>query len=542
MGKIKLKETVLQENGDILRKADAAVEFRNWFHWHENADNPYWIEAETLRKKFVKDYPVESIRSITLQDYAIGDYSYIYRVRRELQGLASMGNAFPSTFGIYLRQTDNSICLSKTYLERYGNDYYSAFSDIKEEIYRLLNGFRTIGFAAVDSCGLNRMFIYKLLLIYYPDDMFPVCAKGTLEKYCNAFNVSYSSKEVMYIGIQRLLDLQRNSKLLKELSRSEFMSFGDWLIDHKVFLDKADIIDDLDESASDFHIGMVGKRENVISKLQFLSSIDLPKEIEVKVFGNTNRIHLKYHSQGFALIDLRNHYYHFSTREKYLEKLHINGYRLVTNQRANNALIERIPYTDTSVLFKLIDFVMSNRRIITSITVQEREESEKCETEINKETDNLVLQSVFENQEIFKYTARPEHRKDVSELIHSNNVNIYPRSPAKKANALLRAGFRCEIDTSHVSFIARRTGKPYMETHHLIPLEYWESFENSLDVEANIVCLCSNCHNEIHYGVDAARLIKPMYENRVNELQDAGIGIELNQLLDMYNDSFIQDK
>lgn len=48
--------------------------------------------------------------------------------------------------------------------------------------------------------------------------------------------------------------------------------------------------------------------------------------------------------------------------------------------------------------------------------------------------------------------------------------------------------------------------------------------------------------NEIHYGVDAARLIKPMYENRVNELQDAGIGIELNQLLDMYNDSFIQDK
>ena len=64
-------------------------------------------------------------------------------------------------------------------------------------------------------------------------------------------------------------------------------------------------------------------------------------------------------SQGFALIDLRNHYYHFSTREKYLEKLHINGYRLVTNQRANNALIERIPYTDTSVLFKLIVFVMS---------------------------------------------------------------------------------------------------------------------------------------------------------------------------------------
>lgn len=68
-----------------------------------------------------------------------------------------------------------------------------------------------------------------------------------------------------------------------------------------------------------------------------------------------------------------------------------------------------------------------------------------------------------------------------------------------------------------------------METHHLIPLEYWKSFDNSLDVEANIVCLCSNCHNEIHYGVDAARLIKPLFEKRVRELKEAGIEIELEQ-------------
>lgn len=90
MGGMILQESVLQNNGDVLHKVDASVEFRNWSHWYKNADSPYWIYAEEYRKKFVEDFPIESIRSITLQDYAINEYSYIYRVRRELQGLASM--------------------------------------------------------------------------------------------------------------------------------------------------------------------------------------------------------------------------------------------------------------------------------------------------------------------------------------------------------------------------------------------------------------------------------------------------------------------
>ena len=74
-----------------------------------------------------------------------------------------------------------------------------------------------------------------------------------------------------------------------------------------------------------------------------------------------------------------------------------------------------------------------------------------------------------------------------------------------------------------------------METHHLIPLEYWRSFDNNLDVEANIVWLCSNCHNEIHYGKYADKLIRPLYLKREHELQEAGIAIDLDDLLKMYN-------
>ena len=104
----------------------------------------------------------------------------------------------------------------------------------------------------------------------------------------------------------------------------------------------------------------------------------------------------------------------------------------------------------------------------------------------------------------------------------------------KKINALIRADFSCEIDGNHASFVSKSTLKTYMEPHHLIPIEYWRSFDNSLDVEANIVCLCSNCHNQIHYGLDSEDLIRKLYDKRKEELRQVGIPISLKQLLEVY--------
>ena len=46
-------------------------------------------------------------------------------------------------------------------------------------------------------------------------------------------------------------------------------------------------------------------------------------------------------------------------------------------------------------------------------------------------------------------------------------------------------------------------------------------------VEANIVSLCSYCHNLIHYGADAEIVIRELWEDRKEELEAAGI-LEMN--------------
>lgn len=99
---------------------------------------------------------------------------------------------------------------------------------------------------------------------------------------------------------------------------------------------------------------------------------------------------------------------------------------------------------------------------------------------------------------------------------------------------MIRADHKCEVDGSHPSFIRKNTNLNYTEPHHLIPMAYQSLFENSLDIEANIVALCSACHNHIHYGKDADKLIEVLFNKMKEELEQAGIHVEKIELITIY--------
>lgn len=74
----------------------------------------------------------------------------------------------------------------------------------------------------------------------------------------------------------------------------------------------------------------------------------------------------------------------------------------------------------------------------------------------------------------------------------------------------------------------------YTEPHHLVPMSYSEKFEVSLDREENIVSLCSNCHNQLHYGEGFEVLLETLYNERKDYLKNIGIEITFEELLEMY--------
>lgn len=105
--------------------------------------------------------------------------------------------------------------------------------------------------------------------------------------------------------------------------------------------------------------------------------------------------------------------------------------------------------------------------------------------------------------------------------------NVWKRSGIIKKQSIESAGYMCEINTSHVTFTSESTRHQYMEGHHAIPIHKQNSFQNSLDVYANIICLCPICHRFLHHGLkeDKANVLNQIYDERITRLEHSGIRI-----------------
>ena len=100
-------------------------------------------------------------------------------------------------------------------------------------------------------------------------------------------------------------------------------------------------------------------------------------------------------------------------------------------------------------------------------------------------------------------------------------VTEWERDAEKKENVLRRAENTCSVNKNHKSFLRRDEKVKYMEGHHIIPMNLQKEMAHSLDVEANIICICGECHDKVHYG-NGEKLIKKMFYDRYKDLKKAG--------------------
>jgi len=128
--------------------------------------------------------------------------------------------------------------------------------------------------------------------------------------------------------------------------------------------------------------------------------------------------------------------------------------------------------------------------------------------------------------------SQPENKKDAQERTQSQ----FPRSASKGKNKAKSVGYKCEFDTKHASFLSATTGRLFVEAHHLIPMSKSDDFDTSLDVTANIIILCPNCHRAIHFGDEPTKrqYLEKFYTERNLDLVASGIKITIEELLNYY--------
>ena len=159
-------------------------------------------------------------------------------------------------------------------------------------------------------------------------------------------------------------------------------------------------------------------------------------------------------------------------------------------------------------------------------------DSKRLNTREDERLNDIINTEEFKIVKPFEYTDELVLRKDPR--ISQQGISVYKRDRQKSINAIIHAHFKCEVDHSHLTFKKKSDGLPYLEAHHLIPMAQQDNFEYSLDVEENIISLCSQCHNEIHYGKHADKLITKLYYDRIKLLKKKKMEVTLEKLLSYY--------
>ena len=111
-------------------------------------------------------------------------------------------------------------------------------------------------------------------------------------------------------------------------------------------------------------------------------------------------------------------------------------------------------------------------------------------------------------------SANENHFEEQNQTTKKKRI---PRDPSLVKRRMELSRFTCEYSETHKLFIAKASGYPYVEVHHVIPLDFQEAFsDKKLDHINNLYSLCPYCHSAVHHaqGRIARKLLSKMYDER----------------------------
>ena len=153
--------------------------------------------------------------------------------------------------------------------------------------------------------------------------------------------------------------------------------------------------------------------------------------------------------------------------------------------------------------------------------------------EIPEKLGEEEFQKNIQNGKVKELQSGRIEKKTKKEASRSSN---WARDSNIAFTALEHAGHKCENDETHFTFISAKSGLQFVEAHHLIPMEFQDEFDVSIDVPENIISLCPNCHRAFHNSEEAKKkeLVLKFYEKRVTSLKSREIVVKPEIILSYY--------
>jgi len=129
----------------------------------------------------------------------------------------------------------------------------------------------------------------------------------------------------------------------------------------------------------------------------------------------------------------------------------------------------------------------------------------------------------------------------IMEYAQKHGLDKRPPTDSKIACTVIElSGYKCEYATSigkkHSLFIGKNKN-PFMEGHHLVPMKASKDFfPLNLDRPSNIASICPGCHALLHHATKDEKkiVLKVLYDNHIEQLNNDGIYISFEKLLEKY--------
>lgn len=494
-------------------------------------------QLEKLRKEFVDHFIIKRIAEMKKEEYVVGlgrQDTFCYRLENELRELGDIHGSTAAKFGLYYgtkgEDKENKYRVTEG---KFGSDLDAAFERIKEQIENLIIAGANKNYAEIRKCLLSPMFKGKILSTYFPEEYLSIFSDEHLTYFLNKLGVAFTDGEDELDKQLKLVSWKKDNSIafnwsMYSFSRFLYNAFG------KPKEAKSELKDKLNEYDKNY------PKEHVVNLgITINQWIDLLKDSEVFFEKDVDLIKRIYTGEYHAKTC-----YELGQEDGVSPSTYIKPVVALARRIADKIEIGKIFRSNGKEMWWGIPF-WGKYREDGHFEWKLRPKLAKAMQNIYPELDYIENDEIAENEFLGTLRKQPidevepfkEYKgipKDKQEAMVANGRLFYPRDRRIAINALDKAKYKCEIDDNHPLFKRKNSDKNYTEPHHLVPMCFSDKFDVSLDVEENIVSLCSNCHNQVHYGSGFEILIERLYKERVDALKKAGIDITLDQLLEMY--------
>ena len=170
------------------------------------------------RDSFVKTFDLEKLRTLKLEEYALGNYNYkesfCYRIEWELDSLGSIRGSFAGAkFGIYYSLEKKSYVIST---KKWGETKEVVFENIRSAIVELISAGARDDLTSIVQNPLSNMFKSKIFYVYYPEKALPIYSKEHLDYFIRALGIN--------CDIDKTTDFEKRSKIIEWKQQSEVFS------------------------------------------------------------------------------------------------------------------------------------------------------------------------------------------------------------------------------------------------------------------------------------------------------------------------------